>query len=70
MATTTKIIVGIDDRTIELVGADKEAFIAERQARQEQALLLETQFKAKREAALEKLSALGLDENDLRALGL
>jgi hypothetical protein len=70
MATTTKIIVGIDNQTIELVGADKEAFIAERQARQSQAVLLETESKAKREAALEKLSALGLDENDLRALGL
>ena len=31
MASTNKIIVGIDDQVIELTGADKDAFIAKNQ---------------------------------------
>ena len=31
MATTNKIIVGIDDQVVELTGSDKEAFIAKNQ---------------------------------------
>lgn len=31
MATTYKIFVGIDDDKIELTGADKEAFFADRE---------------------------------------
>jgi hypothetical protein len=31
MASTNKIMVGIDDQVIELTGADKEAFLADRE---------------------------------------
>ena len=47
MATQTKILIGIDDQVVELTGADKEAFIADREQMQAQALLLETEYKAK-----------------------
>jgi hypothetical protein len=43
MVTTNKIMVGIDDQVIELKGADKEAFIADRDARAQEVLLLETE---------------------------
>jgi hypothetical protein len=31
MATTNKFLIGIDDQIIELKGADKEAFLADRE---------------------------------------
>ena len=54
-----QIFVGIDDKVIELTGAEKEAFIAEKEARTQRALLLENEFKAKqkaREDAIKKLA--------------
>ena len=37
------IFIGIDNERIELTGADKEAFIADREAVKAEALLLETE---------------------------
>ena len=72
MATTNKIFIGIDDQVIELTGADKEAFIAQREADQAQELLLETEYKAKqkaREDAIKKLAEVaGLTEAELNAI--
>jgi hypothetical protein len=72
MVTTNKIFVGIDDQVIELKGADKEAFIAEQEARQAQALLLEAEYKAKqdaRDSAIKKLSEIaGLTEEEIEAI--
>ena len=75
MATTSKsekIIIGIDDQVIELTGADKEAFIAQREADQAQALLLETEYKAKqeaRESAIKKLAEIaGLTKDEIQAI--
>jgi hypothetical protein len=69
---TEKIMVGIDDQVIELKGADKEAFLADQEARQAQALLLETEYKAKqkaREDAIKKLAEVaGLTEAELNAI--
>lgn len=74
MATTNKIFVGIDNDKIELTGADKEAFIAQREADQAEALLLEAEYKKKEEArksALEKLAEIaGLTKDEMAALGL
>jgi hypothetical protein len=52
-------MVGIDDQVIELKGADKEAFIADRDARAQEALLLETEYKAKQDARASALTKLG-----------
>jgi hypothetical protein len=72
MATTNKIIIGLDDQIIELTGADKEAFIAQREADQAQALLIETEYKAKqdaRDSAIKKLGEIaGLTKEELDAI--
>jgi hypothetical protein len=72
MATTNKIIVGIDDQVIELTGADKEAFIADRDARQAETALLEAEYQAKRdsrESAIKKLAEIaGLTEEELASI--
>ena len=72
MATTNKIMVGIDDQVIELKGADREAFIADRNAREQERLLLETEYKAKqkaREDAIKKLAEVaGLTEEEINAI--
>jgi len=72
MATTTKIMIGIDDQIIELKGADKEAFIADQDARAQEALLLEAEYKAKqdaRESAIKKLAEIaGLTKEELASI--
>ena len=72
MATTNKIIIGIDDQVIELTGADKEAFLADKKIITEAELLLETEYKAKQEArdsAIKKLGEIaGLTEEELNAI--
>jgi hypothetical protein len=72
MATTNKIMVGIDDQVIELKGADKEAFIADQEARAQEALLLEAEYKAKqdaRDSAIKKLGEIaGLTKEELDAI--
>lgn len=69
---TEKIMIGIDDQVIELKGADKEAFIADREAIQAEALLLETEHKAKqeaRESAIKKLAEIaGLTKEELASI--
>ena len=72
MATTNKIMVGIDDQVVELKGADREAFIADRDAREQERLLLETEYKAKqdaRESAIKKLAEIaGLTTEEIGAI--
>lgn len=50
--------------------AQREAEIAEWQAQQELKAQQKAEAQAKREAAIAKLAALGLTEDDLKALGL
>jgi hypothetical protein len=62
MATTNKsekIMIGIDDLVVELTGADKEAFVTQRESDQAEALLLETEYKAKQDARASALTKLG-----------
>jgi hypothetical protein len=72
MATTNKIMVGIDDQVIELKGADKEAFIADQEASLEAERLLEAEYEAKqeaRESAIKKLGEIaGLTKEELSAI--
>lgn len=69
---TEKIMIAIDNETIELKGADKEAFIADRDAREKARLLLETEYKAKqdaRESAIKKLADIaGLTKEELASI--
>jgi len=72
MASTNKIMVGIDDQVIELKGADKEAVIADREATAETQRLLEAEYKAKqeaRESAIKKLAEIaGLTKDELASI--
>jgi hypothetical protein len=72
MATTNKIMIGIDDKVIELTGEDKEAFIADRDSRIEAQRLLEAEYKAKqdaRDSAIKKLGEIaGLTKEELDAI--
>jgi hypothetical protein len=69
---TEKIMVGIDDQVIELKGADKEAFLADREASLEAQRLLEAEYKAKqdaRESAIKKLADIaGLTKEELASI--
>ena len=72
MATTSKIIIGDNDQIIELTGADKDAFIAQREADNAERALLETEYKAKqeaRESAIKKLAEIaGLTKEELASI--
>ena len=67
-----QIFIGIDDQVIELTGADKEAFLADREASNVQIALLETEYKAKqkaREDAIKKLADIaGLTKEELASI--
>jgi hypothetical protein len=69
---TEKIMIGIDDQVIELKGADKEAFIAQREADNVAFQLVETEYKAKqdaRESAIKKLADIaGLTKEELASI--
>ena len=69
MVSGNKIFIQIDDERIELTGADKEAFIADREATAEAQRLLQAEYKAKqdaRERALKKLADIaGLTNAEL-----
>jgi hypothetical protein len=72
MASTNKIMVGIDDQVIELTGTDKEAFITQREADKAERLLLEAEYQAKqdaRESAIKKLADIaGLTKEELASI--
>jgi hypothetical protein len=56
---TEKIVIGIDNEIVELKGADKEAFIAQRTADQEAQRLLESEAQAKKQARIDAITKLG-----------
>ena len=67
-----QIFIGVDDQVIELTGADKEAFIADRQASVDAQALLEAEYEAKRNAranAIQKLAEIaGLTEEEINSI--
>jgi hypothetical protein len=71
MATTNKIMVGIDDQVIELTGEALDAFLEQRAKDQAEAALLQAEQDAKaaaKESALTKLQALGLSEAEAKQI--
>ena len=54
-----QVFVQDGDTVIELVGADKEAFLADRQATADVYALLETEYKAKQDARASAITKLG-----------
>jgi hypothetical protein len=69
---TEKIMVGIDDQVIELKGADKEAYLAQRELDNAERALLEAEYKAKQDArasAINKLAEIaGLTQEELASI--
>jgi len=69
---TEKIFIQIGEERIELTGADKQAFLADREATAEAQRLLEAEYKAKqeaRESAIKKLAEIaGLTKDELNAI--
>jgi hypothetical protein len=59
MATTNKIFIGIDDQVIELTGADKDAFIAQRETDNAERELREAEATAKKQARIDAITKLG-----------
>jgi hypothetical protein len=54
-----QIFIGIGDERIELTGADKEAFLQQREAENVQSQLLESEAQAKRQARIDAITKLG-----------
>jgi hypothetical protein len=66
-----QIFIQIDNERIELQGAELEAFLADRKLMQAEAAARQVEQDAKvaaRESAISKLSALGLSEDEIKAL--
>jgi hypothetical protein len=67
-----QILIGDGDTVVELTGADKEAFIADREAKKADFALLEAEYQAKRdsrESAIKKLAEIaGLTEEELASI--
>jgi len=66
--TTEKIFVQIDDERIELKGADKETFLADRAAMQIERETYETELAAKAAQKVVILERLGLTEDELKVV--
>jgi hypothetical protein len=69
---TEKIFIGDGDTVIELKGADKDAFVAQRESEKTKRALLEAEYKAKqdaRDSAIKKLGEIaGLTKEELDAI--
>jgi DNA-binding transcriptional regulator YhcF (GntR family) len=66
-----KIIIQIDNEMLELTGAEKDAFIAQRQEAQAQEEAKETRETARQtklDSAITKLKALGLTESEAKII--
>jgi len=72
MAKSEVIKIQDGDTVIELTGADKEAFLADREATAQAQALLEAEYKAKqdaRESAIKKLAEIaGLTKEELASI--
>ncbi len=72
MAKSETIKIQIGEEVIELTGADKEAFLADREESNAQILTLEAEYKAKqdaRDSAIKKLGEIaGLTKEELNAI--
>ena len=72
MATTNKILIGIDDQVVELTGDDKKIFESDREQMRVQSQLVEAEYKAKqdaRESAIKKLADIaGLTKEELASI--
>ena len=63
-----KIFIGIDDQRIELTGAEKQAFLADRQNRLDETAAQAAEAEAKAQAKAELLERLGITADEAKLL--
>jgi hypothetical protein len=63
-----QIFVGINDEVIELTGADKEAFIAQRAKDQAEAETRQAEIEAQKQLKKSAYAKLGLTEEEINAI--
>ena len=68
MATTNKIIIGIDDQVVELTGVELETFLANRAQMQFEADTYQAELDAKAIQKSAILERLGLTEEELKVV--
>ena len=69
MATQTlKVSVQIDDKVIELKGAEKEAFLADREELQKQEEIKQTKLAAQKQLKISAYTKLGLTTEEINAI--
>ena len=59
MATTTKVLIQVEDEIIELKGAEKEAFLEQQEKDRNANLLLEAEQLAKQQKRIDAITKLG-----------
>ncbi len=71
-STEEQIFIGIGDEVIELTGADKEAFLAQREEDNVQSRLREAEYEAKKQLRIDAITKLGaasgLTEEEINAI--
>jgi hypothetical protein len=67
-ASNEQILIGVDDEVIELTGADKKAFLAQKAIDKAAFEIKETAKKAKAQAKLVLLEKLGITEDEAKLL--
>ena len=65
---TEKILIGIDDKVIELTGADKDAFIAQRAEMQKQEEARQLETKTQKELKKSAYVKLGLTQQEINSI--
>ena len=65
---TEKIMISINDQVIELKGADKEAFIADREATAQAQAILEAEKQSNLELKKSAYTKLGLTKEEINAI--
>ena len=65
---TEQVFIGIDDKVIELTGADKEAFLADQKQMQTEFEAQYAQFEKQKELKVSAYIKLGLTEEEINAI--
>ena len=72
MAKSETIKIQVGEEVIELTGADKEAFLAQREADNVQSQLVEAEYEAKKQLRIDAITKLGaasgLTEEEINAI--
>jgi hypothetical protein len=68
MTKSEKVFIQLDEEVIELTGADKETFIAQRKTNNSQLETRQTEVEAQKELKKSAYAKLGLTEEEINAI--